>query len=877
MDPLTITTTVIKVSSACLSTAKMLYEVRAKYKDAPMYIVSITSETTVISASLSSVQSLLLREPDLPNLLASRPELIAALDAALTGCMVLFSCLDDEMSHITASSQPGAISWRSKARMVWNRDKLRELLEALRGLQMSMNMLIQLLQVDSLAEIKKIVEEGRPAFADTIQRTQSLRSSYPQIGVPESVYSRDDREGGGEVEEYAASIWSDRQFDFDDLIVNSKAYRRALAAARAGKEPVDGTSGQTNEQAVFGGDLIDFSDAATITQKTVDQSSIHGATRELAGLTLSGELPADLTPQVLIQSINEHTLSTRSSIDPNTETFSPGIRPTPANVGHKSPEASPAATPNIEGDVMGAPHQSRPALGHTTTPRQVKLKHQKSYQKTGTGFDAVLPQQGGQQPSGSKSTIFQKKKQWTGGPRTCDKCTQNLTGQFVRALGGMYHLDCFTCIDCGIIVANKFFPLPIEEGPDQALCETDYFRRLDLLCFTCGGALRGYYVTALGRKYHTEHFTCALCSKDLQDEGGCYYEHDGNLYCHYDYSTRFAQCCSGCQTAILKQFVEIFRNGQNQSWHPECYMIQKHWNARLGTYRPVTKSDYPRGSEVDDVTRDLVRRKLEEAEERVAKIWSVLSGFEEYTTTMISDLLLHVSNGDALLAAPPMARFIDSISGYIECLLAVDIVRTSRGLERLMISREFKLLCKKFVTILQVMTTTSGHKLGVTQELLSLLTGLAHYTKLLIRIGLQGALQSSALDIFLDRVPTKGQRQPFSNAEEIKRLLKLAQNSSDDCDCCGTKVEGACYMVSDLPYHMECISCPQCKKADAYASENDRQEYELGNCKFCGRLRDENITFLGTRRQFIYLLWVAFARFLLVSKIDWTVALKAER
>lgn len=32
-------------------------------------------------------------------------------------------------------------------------------------------------------------------------------------------------------------------------------------------------------------------------------------------------------------------------------------------------------------------------------------------------------------------------------------------------------------------------------------------------------------------------------------------------------------------------------------------------------------------------------------------------------------------------------------------------------------------------------------KLGVTQELLSLVTGLAHYLKLLIRISLQGALK----------------------------------------------------------------------------------------------------------------------------------------
>ena len=31
------------------------------------------------------------------------------------------------------------------------------------------------------------------------------------------------------------------------------------------------------------------------------------------------------------------------------------------------------------------------------------------------------------------------------GPRICKKCDQPLTGQFVRALGGTYHLECFLC------------------------------------------------------------------------------------------------------------------------------------------------------------------------------------------------------------------------------------------------------------------------------------------------------------------------------------------------------------------------------------------------------------------------------------------------
>jgi hypothetical protein len=58
--------------------------------------------------------------------------------------------------------------------------------------------------------------------------------------------------------------------------------------------------------------------------------------------------------------------------------------------------------------------------------------------------------------------------------------------------------------------------------------------------------------------------------------------------------------------------------------------------------------------------------------------------------------------------------------------------------------REAKLLCKKIVSFFSLLSKTqdpTARKLGVTQELLSLVTGLAHYLKLLIRICLQGALR----------------------------------------------------------------------------------------------------------------------------------------
>ena len=76
------------------------------------------------------------------------------------------------------------------------------------------------------------------------------------------------------------------------------------------------------------------------------------------------------------------------------------------------------------------------------------------------------------------------------------------------------------------------------------------------------------------KKFHVEHFTCSICPT-LFGPQDSYYEHEGDVYCHFHYSTRYATKCAGCNSAILKQFVEINRNSRDECWHPECYMINK--------------------------------------------------------------------------------------------------------------------------------------------------------------------------------------------------------------------------------------------------------------------------------------------------------------
>ncbi|KAA8648334.1 GTPase-activating protein LRG1 [Aspergillus tanneri] len=462
--------------------------------------------------------------------------------------------------------------------------------------------------------------------------------------------------------------------------------------------------------------------------------------------------------------------------------------------------------------------------------------------------------------------------------RICKKCGEPLTGQF----------------DCGQIVASKFFPVDAEDGSGQyPLCETDYFRRLDLLCHECGGALRGSYITALERKYHIEHFTCSVCPTVFGAQDS-YYEHEGKVYCHFHYSTQFAQRCHGCHTAILKQFVEIFRNGQNQHWHPECYMIHKFWNVRLApTGQPLEPLDVD--LDATDEERNRVRMEEDVMEEKVYKIWSILSSFEESSAACISDMLLHVSNGtyvDGVLVAKRFIGHVEVLFSAIDQLAAFIKVQ---GMKDIAYGREAKLLCKKIVAFFALLSKTQEtgvRKLGVTQELLSLVTGLAHYLKLLIRIGLQGALKlereqghPEGLHNFLDHLGDLETLRPLEEEETPADLMVgvevLADQLSDCCAACKEPIDDECVKLGDNRWHVKQphLTCSACQKdltvtlQDALWSPKDKRPF----CNSCvaqmGLAHQTQGGFVRVTKlqQFVFLLRVALARLLTVLQAGGTL------
>jgi hypothetical protein len=85
------------------------------------------------------------------------------------------------------------------------------------------------------------------------------------------------------------------------------------------------------------------------------------------------------------------------------------------------------ARPNGRGyvDQLGRGPGS-PALGIADRDREMDIDPRRSSERTRS-----RPRQGGRSASGQV--------------RLCKKCGEPLTGQFVRALDGTFHLDCFKC------------------------------------------------------------------------------------------------------------------------------------------------------------------------------------------------------------------------------------------------------------------------------------------------------------------------------------------------------------------------------------------------------------------------------------------------
>ncbi|KAI9301010.1 hypothetical protein BJ944DRAFT_272121, partial [Cunninghamella echinulata] len=412
----------------------------------------------------------------------------------------------------------------------------------------------------------------------------------------------------------------------------------------------------------------------------------------------------------------------------------------------------------------------------------------------------------------------------------CTTCQLPIEGDLVRALDGTYHLNCFNCVDCQEPVASNFFPIELPDGSQKPLCEKDYFRRLNLVCNNCGDALKGSYTTAAGKKYHLEHFCCNICGDVL---GLDYYEHNDNVYCHFHYSIKFATKCIGCSTAILKKFVETVPGEQ---WHPECYMIHKYWNVKLCG----SSNNDQYNSDLSHLTAtELLDHQLA-IEEKVYRIWTVLTTFEDSSAACISEMLFHVSEGNYGEGTHKADFFI----AHVDVLFcAIDELATNH-MEILKVElnydNEARMLCKKvtsFFSLLSHSQVGGLKRIGGTEDLVSSVTGLAQYLKVLIRLGLTSSLK-------LENTNNLNSGTIFKFLSQLVKVANIRQYydlseytvTSDICHSCQDVCETQSYYYGTLRWHDKCFACSQCclPLGNHYQDALLQVKDTLLFCKECG-------------------------------------------
>lgn len=145
---------------------------------------------------------------------------------------------------------------------------------------------------------------------------------------------------------------------------------------------------------------------------------------------------------------------------------------------------------------------------------------------------------------------------------TCAYCRQEILGEVVQALGKTFHVDHFVCGHCQEPIGTRTF-FELEGLPN---CERCYQNLFCPKCAYCDAPIQDRCVSALGKKWHVNHFICTQCLQPFPK--GVFFERDGRPYCETCFFGRYAPTCAGCERPITGDCV----NALGQQWHPEHFV-----------------------------------------------------------------------------------------------------------------------------------------------------------------------------------------------------------------------------------------------------------------------------------------------------------------
>ncbi|XP_065499920.1 actin-binding LIM protein 3 [Patagioenas fasciata] len=214
------------------------------------------------------------------------------------------------------------------------------------------------------------------------------------------------------------------------------------------------------------------------------------------------------------------------------------------------------------------------------------------------------------------------------GPSHCAGCKEEIKqGQSLLALEKQWHVSCFKCQTCGIILTGEYIS---KDGIPY--CESDYHAQFGIKCETCDRYISGRVLEAGGKHYHP---TCARCVR-----------------CHQ----------------MFTEGEEMYLTG-SEVWHPICKQAARA-EKKLKHRRTSETSISPPGSSIGSPNRvicakvdnEILNYKDLAALPKIKSIYEVqrpdLISYEPYHRYTSDETLERYSYGESLGTLSPYSQDI---------------------------------------------------------------------------------------------------------------------------------------------------------------------------------------------------------------------------
>ncbi|KAJ5047686.1 uncharacterized protein L3040_003505 [Drepanopeziza brunnea f. sp. 'multigermtubi'] len=183
----------------------------------------MSAECASVAASLTQLQSFVLQD----TAVVGKTDALLKIDTFINTCRVLFSGLDDKIENLksgTASSKPWNL-WNSRVNLQlgWGEVDMQNSIEEIRGQHGALEVMKELLKIISSESNSQQVKKPKQATGREAASSETLQLEKSGQGSAASKPGHNPLGGG-----YNFNSKEPRRFLFDDVLAQSKAYRRFL-------------------------------------------------------------------------------------------------------------------------------------------------------------------------------------------------------------------------------------------------------------------------------------------------------------------------------------------------------------------------------------------------------------------------------------------------------------------------------------------------------------------------------------------------------------------------------------------------------------------------------------------------------------------------